>query len=63
VRSNTERPITIWEGTNKLIKVDNINYEVNNILNGRGKKGSIPKYWDGKSSKRIANILTNYEDF
>ena len=61
IRPSTERPITIWEGTNKLINVDNINNEVNNILNGSGKKGSNPKYWDGKSSRRIANILTSHD--
>jgi len=27
------------------------------ILNGNGKKGKIPKLWDGKASERIVNIL------
>jgi UDP-N-acetylglucosamine 2-epimerase (non-hydrolysing) len=57
VRPNTERPITIWEGSNKLIKVDEIEGEVNEILDGNGKSGSIPKFWDGKSSNRIAQII------
>lgn len=60
VRLNTERPVTIWEGSNKLIKVDKIVSEVNEILRGNGKKGNIPMYWDGKSSNRIARVLENY---
>jgi UDP-N-acetylglucosamine 2-epimerase (non-hydrolysing) len=27
------------------------------ILNGNGKEGKIPKFWDGKASERIVNIL------
>lgn len=57
VRPNTERPITIWEGTNKLINIDEIESEVEKILQGQTKSGQRPKYWDGKSAKRIAKIL------
>ena len=59
VRPTTERPITIWEGSNKLIKVDEIIQEVDVILQGKGKKGNIPKYWDGKTAARILDIITN----
>lgn len=57
VRPNTERPVTIWEGSNKLIEANEIIEEVNNILKGEGKNGTIPKYWDGKTSNRIAEII------
>jgi UDP-N-acetylglucosamine 2-epimerase (non-hydrolysing) len=59
VRPNTERPVTIWEGSNKLINVDEIEDEINEILKGRGKKGSVPNYWDGNASNRIVEILSN----
>ncbi len=59
VRPNTERPITIWEGSNKLINMDDINFEVDLILQGKGKKGNIPLYWDGKTAKRMLDIITN----
>jgi len=59
VRPTTERPITIWEGSNKLIKVDEIIPEVELILQGKGKKGNIPKYWDGKTAERIKSIIFN----
>lgn len=57
VRPNTERPITIWEGSNKLIKIEDIITEVNLILSGKGKQGTIPKYWDGETAGRIVKLL------
>jgi len=52
LRENTERPITITEGTNTLVGSDRekILKESFRILNGNGKKGKIPKLWDGKAS-------------
>ena len=57
IRATTERPVTIWEGTNKLIKKDEIIDEIELILQGHEKKGKIPKFWDGKSAERIVKIL------
>lgn len=57
LRPTTERPITIWEGSNKLIKINEIESEVDLILKGKGKKGKIPKCWDGKTADRIVKIL------
>ncbi len=59
LRPQTERPITIWEGTNKLVKLEteDIINEAKNILDGNIKKGKIPKYWDGKTAERIVKIF------
>lgn len=57
VRPNTERPVTIWEGSNKLIKVEEIDGEVDVILEGKGKKGRCPKYWDGNAGERMVRVL------
>ena len=57
MRENTERPITVWEGTNKLVGVNDIEYEVEEILKGNGKKGKVPDLWDGKAAERIVSIL------
>ena len=61
IRENTERPVTIEEGTNTLVGTtkDGIlgAYEV--FKNGGGKKGRIPEFWDGKAAERIVKILTN----
>lgn len=57
VRPNTERPITIWEGSNKLIKVEEIEREVALILEGKGKHGKCPELWDGEAANRIVMRL------
>ena len=59
LRINTERPITITEGTNVLVGVDpiKIHYEVARILEGNIQVGIKPKFWDGFSAQRIVKIL------
>ena len=59
LRSNTERPVTVTVGTNVLIGQDlgRLSSELEIILDGKAKKGSIPPLWDGNSGKRIAEIL------
>jgi UDP-N-acetylglucosamine 2-epimerase (non-hydrolysing) len=60
LRENTERPITITEGTNELVGTDPHKIErfTVDIMNGNWKKSGTPKLWDGKAAKRIVNILT-----
>ncbi|MBF0384631.1 MAG: UDP-N-acetylglucosamine 2-epimerase (non-hydrolyzing) [Candidatus Omnitrophica bacterium] len=59
VRTNTERPITEEIGTNILVGSDKkaLIKESLKVLTGKGKKGTIPKYWDGNTAKRIIKIL------
>lgn len=62
VRENTERPITIEEGTNTLVKRDRAGIVrcVDEILTTGGKRGRAPEYWDGKAATRIAAHLANW---
>lgn len=59
LRNNTERPITIDIGTNELVAFDPILIEkkIEEILSGKGKKGTIPPLWDGKATERILAYL------
>jgi len=59
LRDTTERPITLSEGTNVLVKDDpkRIVEEVDKILVGQGRKGRCPAIWDGHTAERIVNIL------
>lgn len=56
LRENTERPITVEQGTNMLVGRDRsaILAAMQDILNGRGKRGRIPEFWDGHAAERIA---------
>lgn len=55
LRPNTERPSTVDVGTNELIPFDlnAVNKKIEDILKGNFKKGRIPDFWDGASSRRI----------
>jgi UDP-N-acetylglucosamine 2-epimerase (non-hydrolysing) len=59
LRSNTERPITVTIGTNTLVGQDGrkLASELSAILEGRGKRGSVPPLWDGHAGERIADVL------
>jgi UDP-N-acetylglucosamine 2-epimerase (non-hydrolysing) len=59
LRENTERPITIDQGTNTLVGRDApaILRGVDEILAGKGKRGRVPELWDGKAAERIAAHL------
>ena len=59
LRTNTERPITIEEGTNELVGRDRelILAKTRDILATGGKRGRVPELWDGRSAERIAAHL------
>ncbi len=59
LRENTERPVTLTDGTNTLVGVapQAIVAEARKVLNGAGKAGRQPKFWDGKAAERIVAIL------
>lgn len=60
LRENTERPITVEEGTNIIVGCDHVKIlrAVDDILTNGGKRGRIPEFWDGKAALRIREILT-----
>lgn len=62
LRENTERPITLTQGTNTIVGLDEEKTltTVADILNEGGKKGSVPELWDGQAAQRIVNDLQNW---
>ena len=59
LRPNTERPVTVTVGSNELVPFDIptiINY-MEQILNGTYKRGAIPPLWDGKTTKRVLEVI------
>jgi UDP-N-acetylglucosamine 2-epimerase (non-hydrolysing) len=59
MRENTERPITVEQGTNTLVGRDvaKIVTCVEEILQSGGKRGRVPELWDGHAAPRIAADL------
>lgn len=62
LRKNTERPITIDEGTNTLVgpEPDAIRHAFAEVMTNGGKSGRIPEYWDGRAAARIAARLKSW---
>jgi UDP-N-acetylglucosamine 2-epimerase (non-hydrolysing) len=61
LRENTERPITVAEGTNLVVgsRRERIVAEALRILEGKGKTGRVPELWDGRAAERIVGVLLN----
>jgi len=59
LRDNTERPVTVTEGTNVLVGSDpaRIAQAVSKVLRGEIKAGRRPGLWDGRAAERIVQIL------
>jgi UDP-N-acetylglucosamine 2-epimerase (non-hydrolysing) len=59
MRENTERPVTVEEGSSTLVGSDIrlLMEQLEAVLNGQYKKGNCPTLWDGNAGKRIAEVL------
>ena len=59
LRENTERPITVSRGTNRVIGVEPhaIYSHWRRAADGQWPKGELPELWDGQAARRIVKIL------
>jgi UDP-N-acetylglucosamine 2-epimerase (non-hydrolysing) len=57
LRPNTERPVTITQGTNQLTSLTALESDLSRLISGKYKKGHIPELWDGHTAERIVEIL------
>ena len=57
LRPNTERPVTVTEGTNALCTADNLEKKVADVLDGTFKQGAVPDLWDGRTAQRVAEDI------
>lgn len=57
LRENTERPITVTEGTNRLIRPAELSTAAREVLDGRWPAGRKPDLWDGQTAARCVTAL------
>ncbi|MBI4798408.1 MAG: UDP-N-acetylglucosamine 2-epimerase (non-hydrolyzing) [Desulfarculus sp.] len=57
LRPNTERPVTLRLGTNRLIKPHELAGSLEEVLAGRWPQGQVPGLWDGRTAGRAADSL------
>ena len=60
LRPNTERPITIEQGTSELATVESLPGPIARVRAGQWKKGVVPELWDGQTAERIAGVLAGF---
>ena len=62
LRNNTERPVTVSQGTNLIISTDKTKVLEKSlgVIDGTIKvKNKIPELWDGKAAERIVKVLVD----
>lgn len=57
LRTTTERPITVTEGTNRLLQPAALRGAVEAVLRGEGRSGHVPALWDGHTADRVVASL------
>lgn len=58
LRENTERPITVTVGSNRLVSPEHLNAALGSVLQGAWNRGSRPELWDGRTAGRCVEALS-----
>ena len=57
LRPNTERPVTVTLGSNRLTDAQRLSDDIAKVLSGAVEAGQVPPLWDGKAAERIVQTL------
>lgn len=62
LRPNTERPVTVSEGSNRLVKPADLLENVQTVMQGNWPTGQKPELWDGQTAQRCVASLLRHLD-
>lgn len=57
LRANTERPVTISIGSNRLATVSRLVPDIGEVLRSSERSGSAPPLWDGHAAERVFDVI------
>ena len=57
LRPNTERPVTLTLGSNRLTRLETLDADVEAMLAGPRRRGQVPELWDGRAAERVVDAL------
>jgi UDP-N-acetylglucosamine 2-epimerase (non-hydrolysing) len=57
LRPNTERPVTITLGSNRLTSLSRLRPDIEQVLKPGDRAGSVPPLWDGHTAKRTVEEI------
>lgn len=60
LRPNTERPITVTQGTNRLCALHDIEVNIENILKNANQQRTVPDLWDGHTAERVCKSIERF---
>jgi UDP-N-acetylglucosamine 2-epimerase (non-hydrolysing) len=57
LRPNTERPVTVTLGSNKLTSPERLPEDLEEVLRREPRLGTVPPLWDGQAAQRVVEAL------